>query len=199
MRKEVFMKILNETIIEYAVKGYLRSIDKTLIEKFLQSIREHGFDPVEFGLTEEVIKARLSIAAERSIAAVELPVQPQRKREALRIRLSQEARSAADTVINRLNLKHGGRNLISVFPGKGDNNLIICIAIVNGWLNSIMKLGPGKREEASIQQLEKGVEEIPNSVDAVTFLIKEEILSEKSAEIHTSKLMEQVLLTEVGN
>src|SRR5581483_3888155 len=78
-----FMQVLNETINQYVVNGYLKKIDDTLIKKFMETIAQHGFDPLEFGLTEETIRARLSVASAQNIAATPLPVQPQRRREAL--------------------------------------------------------------------------------------------------------------------
>ena len=81
-----FMRVLSETVQHYVQKGFLRRIDETMMSEFMDTIRSKGFDPSEFGLTEEVLRRRLEIAAqgEREIPATARPVQPQRRREALK-------------------------------------------------------------------------------------------------------------------
>ncbi len=116
-----FMRILGETVQLYVQKGFLKQIDETMICEFMDTIRSKGFDPSEFGLTEDLVRRRLEIAAqsEREIPASPRLVQPQRRREALKRRLYQESRSIADTVLNRISLRHQGRDLIRYFPRKG--------------------------------------------------------------------------------
>ncbi len=107
-----FMRVLNETVTTYIQKGYLKKIDETMVQDFIKTIKEKGFDPLEFGLTEELIRQRLKIAAENQskIEHRNLIAQPQKVREALRKRATQEARSIADTVINRLKINRAGKN-----------------------------------------------------------------------------------------
>ena len=66
-----FMRVLGETVQLYIQKGFLRQIDETMVSEFMDTIRSKGFDPSEFGLTEEVVRRRLEIAAqsEREIPA----------------------------------------------------------------------------------------------------------------------------------
>jgi len=175
-----FMRVLNEAITEYAVKGYLKQVDEGLIEQFKETVRKHGFDLAEFGLTDEALRSRLRMAGARVIVASPLPVQPQKRREQLRVRLSQDSRSAADTALNRLSLKHAGKDLLRFYPGKGPNNLIIMIALVNGWLNKQMNLESGEREQASLEQLEIGISKVPDAVDAITNLVGTAIKDRKA-------------------
>lgn len=170
-----FMRVLNETIQEYAIKGYLKKIDEALLDQFKRAMREHGFDLAEFGLSDEALRARLAMAGPRQVPAAELPVQPQRRREQLRTRLAQDARSAADAVVNRLSLKHGGRRLAQLFPGSDGADVVVVTRLVNGWLNKQMNLDTGEREQASAEQLELALERVPDAVDAISRLIGEKI------------------------
>jgi hypothetical protein len=127
-----------------------------MVQDLLETIRSKGFDPSEFGLTEEVVRLRLvmSAQAEREVTAFSPPIQPQRKKEAVLKRLYQEARSIADTVVNRLELKHSGRDLLRFFPGRGDTNIAILIALALGQQNKAMGVPSGQRNDASVEQLE---------------------------------------------
>ena len=174
-----FMRVLNETIQEYAIKGYLKKIDEALLEQFKRAMRDHGFDLAEFGLSNEALRARLALAGPRQVPATELPVQPQRRREQVRARLAQDARSAADAVINRLKLKHAGRRLAPLFPGNDGADVVVVTRLVNGWLNKQMNLDTGEREQASVEQLERGLDRVPDAVDAITELVGEKLKGAK--------------------
>jgi superfamily II DNA or RNA helicase len=70
-----FMRVLNETVTSYLQRGYLKKVDQQLVLDFLTTLREKGFDPLEFGLTEEVMLRRLQFSAsqERQVPAMDLP------------------------------------------------------------------------------------------------------------------------------
>jgi DNA repair protein RadD len=123
-----FMRVLNESVQRYIQKGFLTEVDMVGVQRILVEIRNAGFDPLEFGLTEDVMLRRLEMAsaAQREILPYQPISQPQRRREALRLRLMPDARSIADTVINRLSLTHQGGQLIRFFPGRGQSNLASC-------------------------------------------------------------------------
>jgi DNA repair protein RadD len=165
-----FMRVLNETVDQYVQKGFLRLVDQTMVDEVLQTIRSKGFDPIEFGLTEEMMRQRLELAvqAERHVLAYALPVQPQKRKEALRVRLTQEARSIADTVVNRLGLKHGGRDLLKHFPGRGESNVVILINLAQGAQNKVMNASPGERDKASSEQFEAALKASADIVDSLT-------------------------------
>jgi len=167
-----FMHVLNETVEKYLQKGFLKEIDESMVTHVLDTIRGHGFDPIEFGLTEEMMKQRLKMAqAQREIKALQLPVQPQRRKEALRKRVAQEGRSIADTVINRLESQHMGYGLIRHFPGRGNTNAAIVISLAQGYLNNAMGVESGERDSASIEQLQKGLDAVPDIVDSLTAFV----------------------------
>ena len=172
-----FMRVLNETVQNYIQRGFLREIDETMVSEVMDTIRSKGFDPSEFGLSEDIILRRLQLGAEseREIPAISRPVQPQRKRESLRPRLYQESRSIADTVLNRLELRHAGQDLVRFFPNKGPSNSSILIALASGAQNTKMGISAGKRDSASIDQLEIALSASPDIVDSLTVIVQKKM------------------------
>lgn len=170
-----FMRILTETVQVYVKRGFLSAVDETMARELLDVIRSKGFDPAEFGLTEDMVRMRLEIAAR---AAQEVPafthlVQPQKRREAVRARMAQEARSIADTILNRLSIPHRGQDLRQHFVGRGDTNTAILIILAQGCQNKIMGVPSGSRGDASLDQFEKAIEASADIVDTLTALVAE--------------------------
>ena len=177
-----FMQVLNEIVESYQQKGYLKKIDAVLIGDLFQTIRDKGFEPSEFGLTEEIVRNRLATAeSEGRIAAFDPVIQPQERREALKGRLAQEARSIADTVINRLELNHSGKDLLRFF--QGNHNAEILIRMANSEQNSVMGIGSRKRISANVEQLESAVNASPDIADKLSALVRGKM---KNAKIETN-------------
>lgn len=172
-----FMRILNETVRKYVQKTFLREIDDTMVNQVMTTIRNAGFDPSEFGLDEQMMRRRLEMAARgaREIQASPRPVQPQQRREALKPLVAQDARSIADVVANRLNIKHAGRDLLRHFPGRGQHNAAILVALASGAQNKVMGIDSGDRNNASIEQLEKALEVTPDITDSLTALVRQKL------------------------
>lgn len=171
-----FMKVLNEVVESYQKRGFLKKIDEVMVGDLFDTIREKGFEPSEFGLTEDIVRLRLSSASkETQIPAFNPIIQPQKKREALKSRLAQETRSIADTVLNRLEIQHGGRSLLKHFQGK--NNSEILIRLASSEQNKIMEIKSGERQGANIEQLDKAIVASPDIVDQLTALVKGKIKS----------------------
>ena len=166
-----FMRVLNEVVEAYQRKGYLKKIDDVMIGDLFETIRNKGFEPSEFGLNEDIVRQRLSAAgAEAQVTAFSPVIQPQERREALKGRLSQEARSIADTVINRLEISHQGRDLLKHF--QGNHNSEILIRLANSEQNNVMGVDTGQRGSASADQLERGVSASPDIVDKLSALVR---------------------------
>jgi DNA repair protein RadD len=169
-----FMRVLSETVEKYVQQAYLSEINDTMVTQFMDTIRASGFDPLEFGLTEEMVRMRLELSAaeRRESAAFQPPVQPQRRKEALRVVVSQDARSIADVVINRLKLKHGGRDLVRHYPGRGPHNAAILITLAQKAQNERMGLDSGQRESASIEQFERAHADAADIADRLTGAVR---------------------------
>lgn len=169
-----FMRVLNEVVDSYQKKGFLKKIDDVLIKDLFDTIRTKGFDPSEFGLSEEIIRKRLEAAqGEVSVAPFVAVVQPQNRREALKGRLMPEARAIADTVINRLGLQHRGRDLLRGFTG--DHNADVLIRMANAEQNKVMGIRSGERAEASTEQLESAINASADIADKLTSIIRGKI------------------------
>ena len=169
-----FMRVLNEVVESYHRKGYLKKIDDVMIGDLFATIREKGFEPTEFGLTEEMVRRRLAAAqVEGQVAAFNPVIQPQERREALKGRLQQEARSIADTVLNRLGLQHRGRDLLRCFSGNHNSEILIRLASAEQ--NSVMNLESGQRQSADSIQLENALNSSPDIADKLSSLVREKL------------------------
>ena len=169
-----FMRVLNEVVESYQRQGYLKKIDDVMIGDLFDTIRDKGFEPTEFGLTEEIVRRRLSAAqAEGQVAAFNPVIQPQERREALKGRLQQEARTIADTVLNRMEFKHRGRDLLKCFSG--NFNAEILIRLASAEQNNVMNLESGQRQAADIEQLEKAINASPDIADKLSSLVREKL------------------------
>lgn len=172
-----FMRVLSETVEKYVQQAYLSEINDTMVSQFMETIRASGFDPLEFGLTEEMVRMRLELSAaeRRETASFEPPVQPQRRKEGLRVIVSQDARSIADVVINRLALKHAGRDLVRHYPGRGPHNAAILITLAQKAQNERMGLDSGQRETASVEQFELAHAASADIADSLTAAVKSKL------------------------
>ena len=169
-----FMRVLNEVVENYQRQGYLKHIDDVMIGDLFDTIRRKGFEPSEFGLTEDMVRMRLSAAqAEGQIAAFNPIIQPQERREAMKGRLQQEARSIADTVLNRIGLQHRGRDLLKAFSG--NFNAEIMIRLASAEQNKLMSVESGKRQSAGFEQLQRAVDASPDIADKLSSLVREKL------------------------
>jgi DNA repair protein RadD len=169
-----FMRVLSETVEKYVQLSYLTEINDTMVSQFMDTIRSSGFDPLEFGLTEEMVRMRLQLSAaqHQEVTPFMPPVQPQRRKEALRVKVSQDARSIADVIIHRLELKHAGKDLVGKYPGRGPHNAAILITLAQKAQNEEMSLGSGQRESASIEQFEAAHAAAADIADRLTAAVK---------------------------
>ena len=175
-----FMRVLNEVVESYQRKGYLKAIDDVMIGDLFSMIREKGFEPSEFGLTEDMVRRRLAAAQqEGEIRAFTPVIQPQERREALKGRLQQEARSIADTVVNRLQLGHRGRDLLRAFSG--DHNAEILIRLASAEQNKVMGVETGQRGSADIAQLEAAIDASADIADKLSSLVREKMDASRQA------------------
>lgn len=169
-----FMRVLNEVVENYQRQGYLKHIDDVMIGDLFDTIRKKGFEPSEFGLTEDMVRMRLSAAqAEGQIAAFHPIIQPQERREALKGRLQQEARSIADTVLNRIGLQHSGRDLLKGFTG--NFNAEIMIRLASAEQNKVMNVEAGARQSAGVEQLQRAVAASPDIADKLSSFVREKL------------------------
>jgi DNA repair protein RadD len=167
-----FMRVLSEVVESYQKRGYLKRIDEVMIRDLFETIRQKGFEPSEFGLSEDVIRMRIEAAQEQTQVPAYSPIaQPQDEREALYGRLMPEARAIADAVINRLELNHRGRDLLKYF-GSGAHNSEILIRLANAEQNKAMGVNGGGRPDASADQIKQGIAASAHVVDKLIALVR---------------------------
>ena len=172
-----FMRVLNETVEKYVQQTYLTEINDTMVTQFMETIRNSGFDPLEFGLSEEMVKMRLQLSAalHQEVVPFVPPVQPQRRKEAMRIMVAQDARSIADVVINRLGLKHAGKDLVAKYPGRGPHNAAVLITLAQKAQNEEMGVESRQRDTASVEQFESAHAAAANIADRMTAMAKKKL------------------------
>ena len=87
--------------------------------------------------------------------------------------MQQEARTIADTVLNRMELKHRGRDLLKCFSG--NFNAEILIRLASAEQNNVMNLESGQRQAADIEQLEKAINASPDIAEKLSSLVREKL------------------------
>ena len=121
------------------------------------------------------LRLEVGAQAEREVPSFDPLIQPQRRKEALKRRVYQDSRSIADTVSNRLELRHSARDLLRYFPGRGDTNIAILITLASGFQNKEMELSGGKRHEASAAHFERALAAAADIADALTAAVREKM------------------------
>jgi len=175
LRLSSFIEVLNEVVSTYSQHSYLTAVDSVMVDDVLQTLRDKGYDPSEFGLTEDIMKRRLeSDARARETRPLTQPVaQPQKEREGLRKRVYQEARSIADVVVNRFGFKHAGRDLLRVYPGLGNSNVDILVNLASKKQNAAMGVESKARDNASLEQFRVALESSDKIADELEEQLKE--------------------------
>ena len=177
IRLSSFMEVLNEVVHTFTQTSYLSEVDEAMVDNVLQTLKDKGFDPAEFGLTEEIMKRRLEAETRAKDVQPLKPIvaQPQKEKEGLRKRAYQEARSIADVVINRVGLKHAGRDLVKHFPGIGDTNVVILVAVALRKQNAVMGVAKKERDDASLEQFRKALDSSDSIADDIEKEVREAI------------------------
>ena len=174
-----FMSVVDEVVEHYRQQGYLKEINDVMVDEVLKEIRAKGFEPSEFGLSEEIMKKRMMMGqGDAMIPMNSTIVQPQARREALRERLQQEARSIAGVVMNRLKISPTGKELRKYFHGS--HNTAILIRLAGSRQNKVMGIGSSQRHSASVSQIKAGIDATADIADALSSLIREKLANATS-------------------
>lgn len=162
------MVVTGEIVDRFLSDTYLDAADDALIENALAVLREQGVDLEALGLSREDLQRRLLAAQQRQQPRPErLPVQPQEHREALRARLNEMERSAANRVLDALGERPGGRR-IALLGGTGAaNNIGATIALVKRAVNRHLGIESNERRDQSPETLELGIQDLDTIADGV--------------------------------
>lgn len=75
-------------------------------------------------------------------------------------------------VVNRLELRHSGRDLLRFLQGRGDTNIAILISLALSYQNKEMGISSGQRDEASVEQFNAALAATADIADALTAAIR---------------------------
>jgi DNA repair protein RadD len=169
------MIVTGEIVDRFMSETYLDAADDALIENAITVLREQGVDLEALGLSEE-LQRRVIAAQERQRPEPErLQVQPQAHREALRDRLNEMERSAANRVLEALGEKAVGRR-IALLGGTGAaNNLGATIALVKRAVNQHLGIESNQRGDQSHETLERAIQDLDAVADDVEADLRERL------------------------
>ncbi|MBI2692599.1 MAG: hypothetical protein HYX29_11725 [Solirubrobacterales bacterium] len=170
------MVVTDEFIDRFLSDDYIDESDDALIDNVINVAREQGLDLEALGISREELQQRVAAARARQTPEPErLTVQPQEHREMLRERLRERTQSAANTVIEALGQRAGGRR-IALLGGTGaTNNLGAVIRLMHREMNKLHGFEPGARGEESSEALQNAVNDIDLVADRVEAKLREEL------------------------
>jgi len=108
-------------------------------------------------MTREALRAKLKEQVGTGDTSHErVPVSPQRRRQAMRGRVDERAKSVAARVLKDLGLAPAGREIgQAVASARGRANRVAVIELLNRHINAFVGIGKGKRAEMTSDQAER--------------------------------------------
>lgn len=170
--------IVHEEIVErFIQEPYLDPADDTVIDNMLIVLREQGLDPEALGFTRDEIRRRILQARAQSEAMepAAVPVQPQRRRQALRARLREQTQSAAKRILEVLNELPGGQRVARTANTGAVNNLAAVIVLLNREINDRIGIDAGQRADLTTEQLTGAIAQLDDDADAVQKYLKAQL------------------------
>ena len=174
------MEVHDEIISHFIEQDYLDPMDDAVIDDLIEEFQRRGLDPEILGLTREDLRQRLIQARTRErIEPRAIPVTPQRRRQELRRRLNERARTLASRILEVFGTSVYGRNIALAYPElRSQNNFATVIQIVNRSINQRLEVDEGTRGEIPLERLETILDQIDDIGDIVQTEIQTR-LSEK--------------------
>lgn len=169
------MQVTLEVLDRFISDAYIDPADEALIENAINSLREQGLDLAALGLDHEELQRRL-VEAKKSTgpeAPIRLPVQPQARRQVLRNRLNEQAKSAANRILHALDQPLTGQNIAIRSRTGAANNLGAVIALMHRAVNDFLGIGSEKRRELSLEELEQAAANLDEIADSLQDSIRD--------------------------
>lgn len=163
------MIVHQEVIERFIQQPYLDPNDDTVIDNALTVLREQGLDPEALGLSRDELRRRILNARAQAaeIEPAEIPVQPQRRRQALRARLREQTQSLANRVLEALGHRPGGQAVVHKTATGAANNLSAVIVLLNREINARLGIESGQRADLNLKQIESALEVLEDVGDSV--------------------------------
>jgi superfamily II DNA or RNA helicase len=178
-RFDIGMRVTEEILGSAFNDAFLDPDDDRVLDRVLESITASvsgfGITPEQLGLSREQLRARLKASQpqRQEDPAEELPVSPQKRRQALRKRLSERTKAVAARVMSDLKLKTAGHeigNRIRKYAGE-DNGTIIH-RMLSAQSNALVGVGSRQRANMSDEQLQASYDALDKAGDLVRDEIK---------------------------
>lgn len=164
------MEVHKEVLLdEFLADPYLDPVDDAVIDNALSVVREQGMDLAALGLDRDELRRRLirRDAGTQAIQPQRRPVQPQARRQNLRIRLDEQVKSASKRICEALGEPINGVR-IAILGGTGAaNNMGAVITRMNRAVNEFLEISSGERRELSLVELERVLPHLDEIADGV--------------------------------
>lgn len=169
-RFDVGMRVEDEIISHFINQSFLNPEDDRVIDRILnQKVPGTPFTLRDM-ITPEELRAKLRTHQEEQLGQEPqtIPVQPQRRRQAVKSRLNERERSVANRVLSELSLSRAGRDLAKGLPQvKGAQNEQALYRLVKTAVNKYLGIAARSRGKLTSQQCERALERLDTIGDQV--------------------------------
>ena len=159
MRMSEFAVVNYEIVDSLIEEKFTSAEDEDIIQELREKLESLGLDPEK---ASELVLDKTNTKT-TSPAAQPYQVLPQREWQMRKKGLNDEVKRAANMLVNRLNLKGAGREIVnSGVPA--NNNFVACVTLIN---KEIKKRNPKERKDWSTEEFEEapgGLEGILNNL-----------------------------------
>jgi len=153
------MIVQNEIVERFIQSSYLDPEDDAVIDDLLAALEARGLDPEGLGLSRDELRRRIASERDRhALTPQAATVTPQRRRQEMRRRLSEQSRTLASRVLRDLDGSPTSRRFTMLYPElRASNDLALVTQLVNGELNRVMGVDAGARSDLPLSTLEVGI------------------------------------------
>jgi DNA repair protein RadD len=162
------MMVQNEIISSFIHDAFLDPDDDRLLDRILATpIPGSPFRIGNLIRKEELKKKLQDEMADRKMDPQAMPVQPQRKRKAIRVRLRERTNAVAHRVLKQLGLSRAGWNLKARVKGVAGNNITIVTALLNRAVNAKLGVGKAERDKVAAPKLQEVYDTLDDIADGL--------------------------------
>jgi len=164
------MVVNQEFVTTLFEEEFIDQDDMALLDELKAQAERLGFDAEKI---EKAIRGQQNEKVRRVNVPESLPVPPQARRREARKRLNEEVKRTANLLLNRLDLKHGGRELaLKYCPGTTGINLVAAIQSINSSLNKELNIKSGQKGTLNADDFISAQESLIKILDDLTTSIK---------------------------
>jgi DNA repair protein RadD len=167
-RFDLGMRVDNEIISHFIGQSFLNPEDDRVIDELLnQKVPGTPFTLANFTSKEKLREMLRERQKEHDQKPQDLPVQPQKKRQATRKRLAERTNSVVARILQELKLAMGGREIAPACGlGIGDNRRAVTV-LLQREVNECVGIKSRQRREMSLEQAQKAFDQLDALGDKV--------------------------------